>query len=100
MTFRIFDNDFLWGLSSVDVSENHQMIRATGGILSFIKENSSYFGNDVENQFFDCIKKIVQIPLYEYDFIFLTIFLKSEGFLQLDLNTIQSLSIFKRNLTF
>eukprot|EP01080_Neovahlkampfia_damariscottae_P003540 gene3540-6275_t len=84
---QIFDNDFLWGLSSIDISENHQMVRATGGILTFIKENSTYFGQiSSDDQCFDCIKKIVHIPF--------------EGFLQLDLNTIESLSIFKRIFVF
>jgi DNA mismatch repair ATPase MutS len=52
------------------------MICAVGGLLNYIKESS---GSD--ETYFSCIQKIEYISF--------------EGYLQLDMDTLQSLSIFK-----
>jgi DNA mismatch repair ATPase MutS len=51
------------------------MVCAVGGLLNYIKESSD------SDDCFSCVQKIVDISF--------------EGYLQLDMDTLQSLSIFK-----
>ncbi|KAL0490724.1 DNA mismatch repair protein MutS [Acrasis kona] len=71
----------LWGISAVDFDSHKQMIRAAGGILHFIQSNRMQFGEMDEEKVLSCIKSVK--------------FLSFEGFLQIDMNAIRSLSVFK-----
>lgn len=46
----------MWGLSTVDVSEHVQMVRAIGGLLSYLQNNRLQFGDFSETEVLSCVK--------------------------------------------
>ncbi|KAF0974817.1 hypothetical protein FDP41_006291 [Naegleria fowleri] len=70
----------IFDFSSLHLEENHQTVRALGGLLSFLQSNRLSYGeiDDVE-----VLKNIKTITNFKFD-----------GFVQLDMNTLKALSIF------
>jgi len=54
---------YLWGLSPVDIDENTQMLRAAGGLLSYMQENRIQFCAE-EGDIFQAIKYLKHVDLY------------------------------------
>ncbi|KAL9652174.1 hypothetical protein ABK040_013943 [Willaertia magna] len=74
-------NSYLFDFSSIHMEENHQMVRAIGGLLNYIQMNRLLFG---ELDDLEILKNIRTVKNFKFD-----------GFVQMDINTLKALSIFK-----
>lgn len=60
------EENYMYGLSTIDVTENKQMVRAAGGLLCYMQNNRLQFGELDETDVLKCIKVVKSIALYVY----------------------------------
>ena len=67
-TLELYDSLFMFGLSSLEVSDNPRMVRAAGGLLHFLQENFLVLQCSSAQDVLPSITSLKHIELFDFFF--------------------------------